>query len=103
MTLKTPTHDDTPKAKTMAEALRSGVAPLVIRRKGARGELSATLAEKIEVLVILTEDPDQEIRNQAIQTLKSWNSVDVCRTLADAETPPFVLEFAAYCLVDGRP
>ncbi|MGH9397159.1 MAG: hypothetical protein ACRD18_09965 [Terriglobia bacterium] len=65
--------------------------------------MSATLPEKIEILIILTEDPDQEIRNQAIQTLKSWNSVDVCRTLADAETPPFVLEFAAYCLVDGRP
>ena len=52
------------------DTLRSGTAPAVIRRKGASGDLPVTIAEKIEILTLLSSDPEEEIRRLAEQTLK---------------------------------
>jgi hypothetical protein len=44
----------------------------VVRRKACRGELPVSLQEKIEILVLLAVDRDEESRNSAFHTLESW-------------------------------
>lgn len=87
----------------LAEALRQSLAPLSIRRKGAQGKLRTALAEKIEILVILTQDPDAEIRHQALTTLENWNTEELSSVLADPACPLATLDFTAQSLVTKRP
>ncbi len=85
------------------DTLRSGAAPAVVRRKGAHGELPVTVAEKIEILVLLAADPDEQIRAQAALTLGDWNAEDLKHLLASSLTPQDVLLHLARHLVPGRP
>lgn len=96
-----PTESPKPP-KSLAETLRQGLAPLVVRRKGAVGELSAPLVEKIEILVALANDPEEEIRRQALRTLAAWPPSELCQILAAAATPREVLLFAARVLMRNR-
>lgn len=93
MMSKPPAHD--PSVKSVAAALRQGTAPLTVRQKGARGELPASVGEKLEILVLLLEDPDAEIRREARATLAACDRSQLPRTLADPLTAPAVLAFAA--------
>lgn len=88
--------------RKLADAFRAGLAPEVIRRKGAEGNLPASLAEKIEILVILTADGEEAIRHQALQTLQNWDPTELREVLADPLTPLPVLEFAAENLAANR-
>jgi hypothetical protein len=85
------------------DTLRSGAAPTVIRRKGACGELPVTIAEKIEILVLLSADPEEEIRALAGQTLRQWNAEDLKHLLSASVTSHEVLEHLANHLVPDRP
>ena len=76
--------------------------PLVVRRKGARGELPVSVAEKIHILVYLTADPDPEISRQALETLEQTPPQELHTVLQDPSTPPTVLEFAANHLIERR-
>jgi len=82
--------------------MRQGLAPLAVRRKGALGELAAPPAGKIEILVALSADPEEEIRQQALQTLMGWPSAELCQVLASAATPREILLFAARTLARER-
>lgn len=79
----------------IADLLREGAAPEVIRRRGAEGLLPAPISEKIEILIILTSDADDQIRARARETLRNWDVEEMCQALADASAPRDVLEFAA--------
>jgi hypothetical protein len=74
----------------------------VVRRKACRGELPVSLQEKIEILVLLAVDRDEESRNSAFHTLESWVSEELQQVLSDSSTPVAVLEFVAYELAPGR-
>ncbi|MGH9452700.1 MAG: hypothetical protein ACRD2O_01875 [Terriglobia bacterium] len=87
-------------AKSLAEALREKAAPLVVRRKGARGELPVSVADKIHILVYLTADPDPEISRQALETLEQTSRQELHAVLQDASTAPVVLDFAANHLIE---
>ena len=73
-----------------------------MRRKACRGELPVSLQEKIEILVLLAGDRDDESRNSAFHTLESWPSEELQQELSNPSTPVAVLEFVAYNLVPGR-
>lgn len=85
------------------DALRSGAAPAVIRRKAACGQVPASVAEKIEILVLLSADSDAEIRALAGRTLREWNAEDLKRLLSDGVTAHDVLKHLAQHLVPERP
>jgi hypothetical protein len=74
----------------------------VVRHKACRGELPVSLPEKIEILVLLAVDRDEESRNSAFHTLESWPPEELQRVLSDPSTPVAVLEFVAYNLAPGR-
>jgi hypothetical protein len=74
----------------------------VVRRKACRGELPVSLQEKIEILVLLAGDRDEESRNSAFHTLESWPPEELQQELSNPSTPVAVLEFVAYNLVPGR-
>ncbi len=84
------------------DLIRAGKAPQVIRRKGAEGNLSLPVEEKIEVLTLLAADPDAEVRVKAVETLERWDCAEVRRVLASPLTAPAVLRFAAEQLLARR-
>jgi hypothetical protein len=86
----------------LVEAIRGGAIPEVVRRKACRGELPVCLREKIEILVLLAVDNDDESRNTALHTLESWPPAELQQVLSDLSTPAAVLEFLAYNLAPGR-
>ena len=73
-----------------------------MRRKACRGELPVSLQEKIEILVLLAGDRDEESRNSAFHTLESWPPEELQQVPSNPCTPVAVLEFVAYNLVPGR-
>jgi hypothetical protein len=74
----------------------------VVRHKACRGELPVSLPEKIEILVLLAVDRDEESRNSAFHTLESWPPEELQQVLSNPSTPVAVLEFVAYNLAPGR-
>src|SRR5579875_2407984 len=102
MTSETQLPESSKPAKSLAETMRQGLAPLAVRRKGALGELPIPLADKLEILVALSADPEKEIRRQALDTLMAWPSSELCQVLAAASTPREILLFAARTLVCER-
>jgi hypothetical protein len=64
--------------------------------------LPVPLEEKVEILVILSSDPDEGIRNTAFYTLETWNLEELCQVLSNPQTPVPLLDFAATQLVPKR-
>ncbi len=77
------------------DLIRSGKAPDVIRRKGARGELPLAAEDQIEILAVIATASDAEIGAQALATLKAWDAAEVLRVMANPQTAPDVLRFGA--------
>jgi hypothetical protein len=86
----------------IADILREGRAPSLIRHKGAQGRLPVLLEEKIEILVILCQDTDKTIRDTARDTINSWNVAELQEVLASPKTPVEILQFAAHELIPER-
>ena len=84
------------------DLIRAGKAPQVILRKGAEGNLPLPREEKIEVLTLLTANPDAPLRARALATLKGWDYTEVRRVLASPLTAPDVLSIAAEQLLAGH-
>lgn len=82
--------------------MREGQAPFLIRRKGAEGNLPVPLNEKLEILAILSEDPDESIRNTAFTTFESWDRAELEQVVSNPEAPPFLLEIAVRHLSSER-
>lgn len=86
----------------MIDSLREGKAPEVIRRKGAEGTLSLPIEEKIEILVFLTGEKDETLRNTAFYTLQTWKTEELLPVLSNPATPIEVLDFAANHMIFGH-
>ena len=74
----------------------------MIRRKGAAGDLPIPLEEKIEILILLSGDSDEEIRQTAFHTLVNWNRAELCQLLSDGATPWSVIDYLASYIVPGQ-
>ncbi len=64
--------------------------------------MPVSLEEKIEILIILGTDQDEEIRRKALQTLQAWNTEELRQVLSSATTSPAILDFAASHLASSR-
>jgi len=74
----------------------------VVRRKASRGELPVSLQEKLEILVTLAADREEEDQSTALGTLQSWPPEELQQVLQDPSTPLSVLDFAATNLAPHR-
>lgn len=74
-----------------------------MRRKGAAGELPVSAGEKIEILALLSEDPDETIRNTAFYTLQTMDALELQQVLSNPASSPAVLDFVALHLAPQRP
>jgi len=74
----------------------------VIRRKGAAGELPVSLEEKIEALVLLSQDHEENIRDTAFHTLQTCGAQDMQQVLANPATSPAILDFVSIHLAPQR-
>jgi hypothetical protein len=74
--------------------LKEGNAPLTIRQSAARGVLPVGQEELLGILVYLENDPEEEIRETARQTLANEYSDNLLLTIAESVTAPVeVLEY----------
>jgi hypothetical protein len=73
-----------------------------VRRKACRGELPVSLQERIEILVVLAADGDDQSRHSAFHTLQSWPPEELQQVLQDSATPIAVLDFVAENLAPSR-
>ena len=74
--------------------LREGNAPLTVRQSAARGVLPVGQEELLGILVYLQNDPEEEIREAARQTLANEYSDNLLLTIAESNTAPVeVLEY----------
>jgi len=76
--------------------------PIAVRRKGAKGDLPVSPAERIHILIYLIEDRDPEIARQAIETLDQAGREELLAVVQDPATPVAVLDLAANHLVEKR-
>ena len=60
------------------------------------------LQEKIEILILLSQDKEEEIQNVAFSTLRAWNPEELQQIFSSPSTPPGVLDFAATYLSSER-
>ena len=89
-------------SKRLVETIRGGAVPEVVRRKACCGELPISLEERIEILVFLASDKDQEARNTALHTLQTWPLEELQQVLSNPSAPAAVLEFVATEVAPGR-
>jgi len=84
------------------DLIRSGKAPDVIRRKGSEGTLPLPVDDRIEILTLLASTPASDLREKALATLRGWKRAEIRRVMANPQTSPEVLRFAAKTLVPER-
>jgi hypothetical protein len=80
----------------MVDMIRQSAVPPNLLRAAAKGALSVTPAEMIEILVLLTQNP--VFAEQARMTLASWNEAACLAAASDPHTPREVLDY----MVDPR-
>jgi len=73
----------------------------MIRHRGAEGSLPVPAAEAIEILTLLAADPQPDLREKALETLRKWDRAEVRKVLASSGTPPGVLQSGAEHLAAG--
>jgi len=77
------------------ETFRQGKAPPAVKRAAARGTMPVAADELLEILVLLTRDPDPTCSDQAKQTLASWPPEKSARLLAGSHIAAETLEYFA--------
>ena len=79
---------------TILSKLKEGNAPLTVRQSAARGVLPVGQEELLGILVYLQNDPEEEIREAARQTLANEYSDNLLLSIAESDTAPVeVLEY----------
>lgn len=74
--------------------LKEGAAPLSVRQSAARGVLPVGQEELLGILVYLQNDPEEEVRETARETLANEYSDDLLKSIAESNTAPIeVLEY----------
>ena len=79
----------------MIDSIREGKAPPAIRSKGAQGTLPVGAVEKLEILVLLAQDPDSNLSTMAAQALRKVGPDEVKAALLSPNTPLPVRESIA--------
>src|SRR5262245_53251371 len=79
---------------TILSKLKEGNAPFTVRQSAARGVLPVGQEELLGILVYLQNDPEEEIRETARQTLANEYSDNLLLSIAESDTAPVeVLEY----------
>ncbi|MFQ5817115.1 MAG: hypothetical protein ACE5H2_04050 [Terriglobia bacterium] len=71
-----------PQEQKILETFRQGKAPAAVKRAAARGTMPLAADELLEILVLLTRDPDPTCSEVAQQTLASWPAEKCTQLLA---------------------
>jgi hypothetical protein len=80
--------------QSILSKLREGGVPLAVRQSAARGVLPVGQEELLGILVYLRNDPEEEVRETARQTLANEYSDDLLKRIAESNTAPVeVLEY----------
>lgn len=66
------------------------------------GDLPVALEEKIEILVLLSKDKDELIRDTAFSVLRAWKAEEMHQVLSNVATPYVVMDFVATYLAHER-
>lgn len=81
--------------RRILETFRKGEAPAAAKRAAARGTMPVAAEELLEILVLLTRDPDPTCSEVAQQTLAGWPPEKCARLLAAPDMAPETLEYFA--------
>ena len=79
----------------LRELLLSGHAPKHVKLLMAQGAVPLPAQEALELLVHLGSDDDEEISQQATETLNGWDESEIIALLRLRECPAIVLDFFA--------
>ncbi|MFQ5926070.1 MAG: hypothetical protein ACE5MH_01405 [Terriglobia bacterium] len=77
------------------ESFRQGKAPAAVKRAAARGTMPVAADELLEILVLLTHDPDPTCSEVAQETLASWPAEKCAELLTAPHTSPATLDYFA--------
>ncbi|MFQ5776842.1 MAG: hypothetical protein ACE5IP_02405 [Terriglobia bacterium] len=81
--------------RTLLEAIRKGTAPSIIKRRASRGTIPVAADELLEILILLTKDPDPTCSEAAQATLGGWPEEKCVPLLADPQVSPEALAYFA--------
>lgn len=89
--------------RKILDTFRNRQAPAAVKRAAARGTMPVAADELLEILVLLTEDPDPTCSEQAKQTLASWPAEKCAKLLTEPDISAPTLEYFARqpALADG--
>ena len=74
--------------------LKEGKVPLAVRQSAARGVLPVGQEELLGILIFLQNDPDQQVRKTALETLRNEFNEDLIKRIVASDTTPVeVLEY----------
>ena len=81
--------------RAIFRALRRGTAPAAVKRQASRGNLPVSTDEMLEILVLLSADPDPTCSQTAQQTLTSWPQEKIAALLSGDQVSADALAFFA--------
>lgn len=79
--------------RALFEAIRQGKAPAVVKRRASRGTIPVAVDELLEILVLLSADPDPTCSEVAKQTLASWPTEKAASLLGQPTASAAVLAY----------
>ncbi len=77
------------------ESFRQGKVPPAVKRAASRGTMPVAADELLEILVLLTQDPDPTCSEMAQRTLASWPVEKCAQLLAQPHISPETLDYFA--------
>lgn len=81
--------------RAILESFRQGTAPPIIKRQASRGTIPVAAEELLEILILLTSDPDPTCSETAKKTLASWPAEKCAQALAAPDASPEALAYFA--------
>jgi len=81
--------------RAILQALREGTAPTVVKRQASRGTVPVAAGEMLEILILLTSDPDPTCSEEAKKTLAGWSMEKCAALLAGPEMSAETLAYFA--------
>ena len=81
--------------RAILESFRQSTVPPIIKRQASRGTIPVAAEELLEILILLTSDPDPTCSEAAKKTLASWPVEKCALALADPDASPEALAYFA--------
>lgn len=82
----------------LKQAISAGTLPKQAKMLVAAGKLPLPAAVLLELLILVLNDSDPELRSQATKTLSAWNEEEICAELRKPDCHPSVLEYFSRCV-----